>query len=96
MVGKNLTPEKRGVLKGVLGTSLVFSVGIAIGAFFLHRKHEEELDKLELDTATTCLDIATDHFESVIRHNYIRKDDVPEQDSLKVPLEDSQESAIQK
>ena len=64
-----LTLEQRGVLKGCLGTSAVFSIGIAIGAFFLHRKHEEELDKLERDTARSCLDVAADHYEKVLRRN---------------------------
>lgn len=64
-----LTPEQMGVLKGSLGTSAVFSIGIAIGAFFLHRKHEEELDKLERDTARVCLDIATEQYEKVLYGN---------------------------
>ena len=67
MNSKKLTPEKRGVLKGVLGTSLVFSVGIGIGAFFLHQRHEDELDKLERDTARDCLDFAAEHYEKVLR-----------------------------
>ena len=63
----NLTPEHIGMLKGAAATALFFSAGIAIGLFFLHRKHEEELDKLERDTARACLDVAAEHYESVIR-----------------------------
>ena len=47
----NLTPEHIGMLKGATATALLFIAGIAIGLFFLHRKHEEEMDKLEKDTA---------------------------------------------
>ena len=67
MKAKNLSSEQIGVLKGILGTSLVFSLATAIGAYFWHQKHEEELDKLEKDTATKCLDIAAEHYEGVIR-----------------------------
>lgn len=63
----NLTPEHIGMLKGATATALLFIAGIAIGLFFLHRKHEEEMDKLEKDTAITCLDFATEHYEGVIR-----------------------------
>ena len=44
----NLTPEHIGMLKGATATALLFIAGIAIGLFFLHRKHEEEMDKLVL------------------------------------------------
>ena len=63
----NLTPEHIGMLKGITATAFLFSAGIAVGLFFLHRKHEEELDKLESDTAKVCLDMASEHYESVIR-----------------------------
>ena len=63
----NLTPEHIGMLKGATATALLFIAGIAIGLFFLHRKHEEEMDKLQKDTAITCLDFATEHYEGVIR-----------------------------
>ena len=64
---KQLSSEQIGVVKGVLGTSLVFSIGIAIGAFFVHQRHEDELDKLEQDTAKFCLDWAAEHYERSIR-----------------------------
>ena len=63
----NLTPEHIGMLKGVTATAVLFSAGIAVGLFFLHRKHEEALDKLESDTARFCLDMAAEHYEGVIR-----------------------------
>ena len=63
----NLTPEHIGMLKGSVATVVLFSAGIAVGLFFLHRKHEKDLDKLEKDTAITCLDFATEHYEKVIR-----------------------------
>lgn len=63
----NLTPELIGVMKGAAATALLFVIGITIGLFFLHRKHEDELDKLEKETAITCLDFATEHYEAVIR-----------------------------
>lgn len=62
-----LSAGQVGILKGVVGTTLVFATGIAVGLFFLKRKHEDELDKLEKDTAMTCLDFAADHYEGVIR-----------------------------
>ena len=62
-----LSAGQVGILKGVVGTTLVFATGIAVGLFFLKRKHEDELDKLEKDTAMTCLDFAAEHYEGVIR-----------------------------
>lgn len=62
----NLTPEHIGMLKGAAVTATLFSVSIAVGLFFLHRKHEEELDKLESDTARFCLDMAAEHYEGAI------------------------------
>lgn len=62
-----LTPEQIGILKGTLATAVIFSTGIGIGLFFLHHKHEEEMDELEKDTALTCLDFAAEHYEGVIR-----------------------------
>ena len=63
----NLTPEHIGMLKGAAVTAAFFSAGIAVGLVFLHRKHEEALDKLESDTAKLCLDMAAEHYEGVIR-----------------------------
>ena len=62
-----LSPVQIGMLKGSLATAMLFSAGIGVGLFFLHRKHEEELDKIEKDTAMTCLDFAAEHYEGVIR-----------------------------
>ena len=72
----NLTPEHIGMLKGAAVTAAFFSAGIAVGLFFLHRKHEEALDKLESDTARFCLDMATEHYEGVIlrREKKLRQD----------------------
>ena len=64
---KKLPLDQNGALKGALATSVVFSAGITIGLFFLKRKHEEELDKLEKDTAMNCLDVAAAHYEGVLR-----------------------------
>ena len=66
---KTLSPGQFGLLKGSLVTATLFSTGIGIGLFFLHRKHEAELDKLEKDTAMTCLDFAAEHYEGVIRRS---------------------------
>ena len=63
----NLTPELIGVLKGAIVTATFFSAVIVIGFFFLQRKHEEELNKLEVATANLCLDMAAEHYEGVIR-----------------------------
>ena len=72
----NLTPERIGMLKGTAVTAAFFSAGIAVGLFFLHRKHEEALDKLESDTAKMCLDMAAEHYEGVIlrREKKLRQD----------------------
>ena len=64
-----LTPVHLGTLRGALITTLGFSVGITLGAIWLHQKHEEELDKLQQDTARDCLDFAASHYERVIRQN---------------------------
>lgn len=66
---KTLSPGQFGMLKGSLATVALFSTGIGIGLFCLHRKHEAELDKLEKDTAMTCLDFAAEHYEGVIRRS---------------------------
>ena len=63
----NLLSSRRGVLEGVLGASVVFTASIGIGLYFLHQRHEEELDKLEKDTAMSCLDFAVEHYERVLR-----------------------------
>lgn len=67
MTQKKISPEQIGVLKGVLTTSIVFSAGMIIGVIWLHQKHEEELDKIQRDTANDCLDFAAGHYENVIR-----------------------------
>ena len=41
----------------------VYWVGIGAGLYFLHQRHEDELDKLEQDTAKFCLDWAAEHYE---------------------------------
>lgn len=64
---KTLSPAQLGMLKGSITTAMLSTAGIGIGWFFLHRKHEVELDKLEKETAMTCLDFAAEHYEAVIR-----------------------------
>lgn len=64
-----LSREQTSVLKGAIGATVVWGVGIIIGAFFLHRKHEEELDRLERDTARDCLDVAAEHYEKIFRRS---------------------------
>ena len=66
---QTLSPVRVGMLKGSLVTAMLFTAGIGAGLFFLHRKHEDELDKLEKDTAMTCLDFAAEHYEGVIRRD---------------------------
>ena len=66
---QTLSPVQVGMLKGSLVTAILFAAGIGAGLFFLHRKHEDELDKLEKDTAMTCLDFAAEHYEGVIRRD---------------------------
>ena len=61
--------ERIGVLKGVLGTTIVFSVGIGVGLFFLHRHYEEEMDKLTRDTADDCLDFAAKFYDRVFQEH---------------------------
>ena len=55
------------MLKGAMGASLVWAAAAGIGLYFLHRKHEEELDKLQRDIARDCLDFAAEHYERVLR-----------------------------
>lgn len=62
----NLTPEHYGMLKGIVGTSLLFVAVIVVGLFLLHQKHEEEMDKLQRNTARDCLDVAAEHYERLI------------------------------
>ena len=89
----NLTPEHMGMLKGTAVTTTLFSVGIAVGLFFLHRKHEEALDKLESDTARFCLDMAAKHYEGAI----IRREKKLGQDlSVKDEQPDPNSDAVQK
>ena len=63
----DLHSQQRGVLEGVLGASVVLTAGIGIGLYFLHQRHEAELDKLEKDTAMSCLDFAAEHYGRVLR-----------------------------
>ena len=65
----DLTPMQTGMLKGALFTTLAFSICIGIGLYFLWQWHENEMDKLERDTAMICLDIATEHYEKALRKN---------------------------
>lgn len=55
------------MLKGAMGASLVWAVAAGIGLYFLHRRHEEELNQLQKDTARDCLDFAAEHYERVLR-----------------------------
>ena len=64
---KKLSSGQTGELRGVLVASVVFSTGIAVGLLFLKRKHEDELDKLERDTAINCLDFAAAHYEGILQ-----------------------------
>lgn len=73
---KKLSSGQTGELRGVLVASVVFSTGIAVGLLFLKRKHEDELDKLEKDTAISCLDFAAAHYEGVLRRYKKVSDDV--------------------
>lgn len=65
----NLSAYQRGALKGTMVVSTTFLAGIGIGLYFLHQKHEAELDKLEKDTAIACLDFAAEHYERAISHH---------------------------
>lgn len=65
-----------GVLKNAVVTALAFSAGIGVGALALKQKHEDELDKLERDTAINCLDFAAAHYEGVLRRRRKASDDV--------------------
>lgn len=62
----NMTSEQLATFKGVAGTAALFSIGLGV-LFFLHRKHEEDLDQLERDTAIECLDFAAEHYEKKLR-----------------------------
>ena len=73
---KKLSSGQTSELKGALVASVVFSAGIAVGLLFLKRKHEDELDKLERDTAINCLDFAAAHYEGVLRRRRKASDDV--------------------
>ena len=55
------------MLKGAAGASLVWAAAAGIGLYFLHRRHEEELDELQRDTARDCLDFAAEHYGRVLR-----------------------------
>ena len=65
-----------GVLKNAVVTALAFSAGIGVGALALKQKHEDELDKLERDTAINCLDFAAAHYEGILRRRRKVSDDV--------------------
>ena len=73
---RNLTHKQWGLLKGSLGTSLFFITGISIGLYFLHQKHQMDLDSLKRDTARDCLDFATEHYESTLRRRQKEFDEV--------------------
>ena len=73
---KKLTPKQTDMLKGALATALMYSAGIGVGLFFLNRKHEAELDKLEKDTAITCLDYAAEHYEKALHRKMCGGDDI--------------------
>ena len=64
---KQISAERIGVLKGVVSTTLVFSIATGLGLYLLKEKHEEKLDELEKDTARFCLDWAAEHYERAIR-----------------------------
>ena len=65
----NPLSQRRGVLEGALGTSVILAAGVGVGLYLLHQRHEKELDKLEKDTVITCLDFAAEHYEGVIRRD---------------------------
>ena len=65
-----------GVLKNAVVTALAFSAGIGVGALALKQKHEDELNKLERDTAINCLDFAAAHYEGILRRRRKVSDDV--------------------
>lgn len=63
-------------------TSITFLVGIGVGLYFLHRKHETEMDKLAKDTEISCLDLAAEHYEGVILRREKERDGVCPQDPV--------------
>jgi len=63
----NLTAYQNGVLCGVAATSLLFLTVIGAGLCYLHYKHENDLDELAKDTAMTCIDFVSQHYEGIIR-----------------------------
>lgn len=65
----NLLSQRRGVLEGALGASVILAAGVGVGLYLLHQRHEKELGKLEKDTVITCLDFAAEHYEGVIRRD---------------------------
>lgn len=89
----NLTFGQKCMLKGSLVTTLVFSTGIGIGLYFLHQKHEEELDKLQRDTAMDCLDAAAEHYEKVLCRKKASDGCVssPRQNRAETPFEETEE-----
>lgn len=78
----NLTAYQLGALKGSAITSITFLVGIGVGLYFLHRKHETEMDKLAKDTAINCLDFAAEHYEGVILRREKERDGVCSQEQV--------------
>ena len=88
-----LTAYQVGVLKGTALTSITLLVGFGVGYYFLYQKHEEELDKLERDTARSCLDAAAEHYEKVISRKMASKGFVssPRQNQAETSFEDTEE-----
>ena len=65
-----------GVLKGAVVATVAFSAGIGVSVLVLKQKHEDELDKLERDTAINCLDFAAAHYEGILQRRRKASDDV--------------------
>ena len=65
-----------GVLKGAVVATVAFSAGIGVSALVMKQKYEDELNKLERDTAMSCLDFAAAHYEGVLQRCKKVSDDV--------------------
>ena len=55
--------QRNGMIKGASITTLIFSLGIGVSMMLLHRHHENQLDKVERETADSCLEFATSVYE---------------------------------